>query len=77
MGLTISSLFTRLFGKKNMRILMVDSNDRERVTEAQEELMKMLNKALYGPKLCRNKYLGWLVNSVLFDSLRIESGMNS
>uniref|UniRef100_A0A8C6UKN7 Uncharacterized protein n=1 Tax=Neogobius melanostomus TaxID=47308 RepID=A0A8C6UKN7_9GOBI len=86
MGLTISSLFGRLFGKKQMRILMgfnvetveyknisftvwdvggqdkirplwrhyfqntqglifvVDSNDRERITESREELMKMLQE---------------------------------
>ncbi|KAK2529508.1 hypothetical protein Q9233_007019 [Columba guinea] len=58
MGLTISSLFSRLFGKKQMRILMetlypfqnnglifvVDSNDRERIQEAAEELQKMLQE---------------------------------
>uniref|UniRef100_A0A3B4EGI4 ADP-ribosylation factor 5 n=1 Tax=Pygocentrus nattereri TaxID=42514 RepID=A0A3B4EGI4_PYGNA len=86
MGLTISSLFGRLFGKKQMRILMgfnvetveyknicftvwdvggqdkirplwrhyfqntqglifvVDSNDRERVSESAEELSKMLQE---------------------------------
>ncbi|XP_071389364.1 ADP-ribosylation factor 4 isoform X2 [Centroberyx affinis] len=76
MGLTMSSLFSKLFGKKQMRILMVgldaagkttilyklklgeivttiptiglifvvDSNDRERVTESAEELSKMLQE---------------------------------
>jgi len=86
MGLTISSLFTRLWGKKQMRILMgfnvetveyknicftvwdvggqdkirplwrhyfqntqglifvVDSNDRERIDEAQKELQEMLKE---------------------------------
>ncbi|OXB54862.1 hypothetical protein ASZ78_010636 [Callipepla squamata] len=68
MGLTISSLFSRLFGKKQMRILMVfvcfvfvqlitvvvlelgglifvvDSNDRERIEEAADELQKMLQE---------------------------------
>uniref|UniRef100_A0A8C5GH04 ADP-ribosylation factor 4 n=1 Tax=Gouania willdenowi TaxID=441366 RepID=A0A8C5GH04_GOUWI len=86
MGLTISSLFSRFFGKKQMRILMgfnvetveyknicftvwdvggqdkirplwrhyfqntqglifvVDSNDRERVVEAKDELHKMLQE---------------------------------
>ncbi|KAG5450333.1 ADP-ribosylation factor 4 [Clonorchis sinensis] len=60
MGLTISSLFQRLFGKKSVRILMgtenrasrspqglifvVDSNDRERVNEAADELKRMLSE---------------------------------
>uniref|UniRef100_A0A8C5CST9 ADP-ribosylation factor 5-like n=1 Tax=Gadus morhua TaxID=8049 RepID=A0A8C5CST9_GADMO len=86
MGLTFSSLFTKLFGKKQMRILMgfnvetveyknicftvwdvggqdkirplwrhyfqntqglifvVDSNDRERVAESKDELVKMLQE---------------------------------
>nr|GMD20866.1 ADP-ribosylation factor isoform X2 [Ipomoea batatas] len=60
MGLTFTKLFSRLFAKKEMRILMVgldaagkttilyklklDSNDRDRIVEARDELHRMLNE---------------------------------